>query len=193
LYTLAINKSSDLTDLDWIVFISPIHLIDITMRASFASLALVAISLVSAIPTPPTNQDQNQDQNQEQAQPPSFDRQQQVIPAEYTGGEAIYYLQNNAYGSCQEVHKDTDHVVAISYRLQGAAYPPPHCGRQIEITNVGGGKDNNDVGKKITATVVDTCTVCEQAGLELSVGAFKELKSGELDPLGNFTVDWRFI
>jgi len=160
------------------------------MRASFASLALVAISLVSAMPTP----EDNQDQNQEQAQPPSFDQQQQqVIPAEYTGGEAIYYLQNNAYGSCQEVHEDSDHVVAISYQLQGAAYPPPHCGRQIEITNVGGGKDNNDVGKKITATVVDTCTVCELAGLELSVGAFQELKGGDLDPLGNFTVDWRFI
>ena len=92
-----------------------------------------------------------------------------------------------------EVHDDSDHVVAISYKLQGTYLPPPHCGREVEITNVGGGNNNNDVGKKIRARVVDTCTVCDTADMEMSVGTFQALKGGELDPNGNFTIDWQFV
>jgi hypothetical protein len=111
----------------------------------------------------------------------------------YAGGEAIYYLQEKQYGTCMEVHDDTEHVVALSYKLQGNYLPPPHCGHEIEIVNVGGGDNNGDVGRRIRAKVVDTCTYCDTEDLELSVGAFQALKGGQLSPSSNFTVDWKFV
>lgn len=96
---------------------------------------------------------------------------------------------------CHQVHEDTDIVVAISYQLQGSAYPPPNCGRQveIEITEIGEGGGDFEKGKRILATVVDTCMNCGLADMELSVGAYQALTGGNLDPNGSFFIDWRFV
>jgi hypothetical protein len=40
--------------------------------------------------------------------------------------------------------------------------PGPFCGRKIEITNTGGGQNNNGVGTVIEATVADTCPGCDE-------------------------------
>ncbi len=106
--------------------------------------------------------------------------------------------------------KDTDYVIALSPYWQGSSYPPPYCGRKISITNTGGGQSNNGVGKVVIATVEDTCLGCNEnhlgkeeeilAGqsqnnhghmtIDLSHGAFQALTGGNLDPPGQFNIDW---
>ena len=53
-------------------------------------------------------------------------------------------------------------VIALSTYWQGNASPGPYCGRNIQITNTGGGSDNNGQGTVITATVKDTCPSCDE-------------------------------
>ncbi|MCJ1462894.1 hypothetical protein MMC07_001498 [Pseudocyphellaria aurata] len=108
-------------------------------------------------------------------------------------GTATYYEQNNAPGSCGTVHKDSDYIAALSTYWQGTSYPPAYCGRQIRITNTGGGQSNNGVGKQITVTVADTCPGCTENHLDLSHGAFQALTGGNLDPPGTFNIDWNFL
>ncbi|KAI4161964.1 MAG: hypothetical protein LQ342_004412 [Letrouitia transgressa] len=71
-------------------------------------------------------------------------------------GEATYYNQEGGIGSCGQRHQDSDKIVALPARLQ-PGQPPKNCGRRIRISNTSGpGK-----GKKVTATVADTCPGCQ--------------------------------
>ncbi|KJX97088.1 putative non-catalytic module family expansin protein [Zymoseptoria brevis] len=99
-------------------------------------------------------------------------------------GVATYYLQGGVAGSCGEYHGDNDLIVAIAQ--SGNAL----CGQTVTITNSGGGQGNNGVGTTITAKVVDTCPGCDADHLDLSVGAFKGLTGGALDPPGKFNIQW---
>ncbi|KAL8758365.1 MAG: hypothetical protein Q9199_001540 [Rusavskia elegans] len=76
-------------------------------------------------------------------------------------GIATFYEQNGAAGSCGQVHAESDRIVALSPSWQGSGYPPTYCGRKIEITNNGGGQNNNGQGKVVVATVADTCPGCD--------------------------------
>ncbi len=60
----------------------------------------------------------------------------------------------------------------------------------MTIKNVGGGVDNNGVGKTITATVADTCEGCDEPHIDLSTAAFQALTGGALDPPGTINVQW---
>lgn len=75
-------------------------------------------------------------------------------------GIATFYEQNGAAGSCGQVHAESDRVIALSPSWQGSGYPPKYCGRKIQITNNGGGQNNNGKGKVVEATVADTCPGC---------------------------------
>ncbi|KAL8899532.1 MAG: hypothetical protein Q9207_006158 [Kuettlingeria erythrocarpa] len=107
-------------------------------------------------------------------------------------GTATFYEQNGAAGSCGQVHADSDNIIALSPSWQGSGYPPKYCGRKIEITNDGGGDNNNDQGKVVVATVADTCPGCDSNHLDLSHGAFQALTGGALDPPGQFEIEWHF-
>ena len=61
-----------------------------------------------------------------------------------------------------EISQDSDYIIAVSEYWQGTASPGPFCGRKIQITNTGGGQNNNGKGKVVTATVEDTCPGCDE-------------------------------
>lgn len=128
-------------------------------------------------------------------------------------GIATFYEQNGGTGSCGQVHKESDRIIALSPSWQGSGYPPAYCGRKIQITNTGGGQNNNGQGKVIEATVADTCPGCDSNHLgkcltcvtssrckkwgltriwlpDLSHGAFQALTGGALDPPGVFNIRW---
>lgn len=107
-------------------------------------------------------------------------------------GHATFYEQQGAYGSCGQKHADSDKIIALSPSWQGSGYPPAYCGRKIQITNDGGGQNNNGKGKVIEATVADTCPGCASDDLDLSHGAFQALTGGNLDPPGQFNIEWHF-
>ncbi|KAL8676109.1 MAG: hypothetical protein Q9186_007342 [Xanthomendoza sp. 1 TL-2023] len=128
-------------------------------------------------------------------------------------GRATFYEQNGAAGSCGQVHAESDRIIALPSSWQGSGYPPAYCGRKIEITNKGGGQNNNGQGKVVVATVADTCPGCGRDDLgkypcsvrllwckkrllkrycmiDLSHGTFQALTGGALDPPGQFNIDW---
>jgi hypothetical protein len=77
----------------------------------------------------------------------------------------------NTAGSCGNVHHNSDFVVALSPFWDVASF----CGRLIQITNTGGGQDNNNVGSVVTVEVQDTCEGCTENDLDLSDDAFEFL------------------
>ncbi|EMR70039.1 putative barwin-like endoglucanase protein [Eutypa lata UCREL1] len=103
-------------------------------------------------------------------------------------GIATYYYQGGAAGSCGNYHADSDLIIALSPSWDVASF----CGRKIQITNAGGGQDNNGAGTVIQAVVQDTCPGCDQNHLDLSTGAFEALTGGNLDPPGQFNINWNF-
>ncbi|KAI4146037.1 MAG: hypothetical protein LQ340_006065 [Diploschistes diacapsis] len=104
-------------------------------------------------------------------------------------GEATYYYQGGAAGSCGNYNSDQAYIAALStYWMDQGTF----CGRTIDITNNGGGDDNNGVGQTITVTVADTCEGCDENHIDLSVGAFEGLTGGNLDPPGEFNIVWHF-
>ncbi|KAL8815134.1 MAG: hypothetical protein Q9223_005702 [Gallowayella weberi] len=107
-------------------------------------------------------------------------------------GTATFYEQNGAAGSCGQVHAESDRIIALPASWQGSGYPPAYCGRKIQITNNGGGQNNNGKGKVVVATVADTCPGCARDDLDLSHGTFQALTGGALDPPGRFNIIWHF-
>ncbi|KAL8802017.1 MAG: hypothetical protein Q9182_004094 [Xanthomendoza sp. 2 TL-2023] len=105
-------------------------------------------------------------------------------------GTATFYEQNGAYGSCGQIHAESDRIIALPASWQGSGYPPAYCGRKIEITNKGGGQNNNGYGKVVVATVADTCPGCPRDDLDLSHGTFQALTGGALDPPGRINIEW---
>ncbi|CAD6572050.1 MAG: hypothetical protein ASARMPRED_005017 [Alectoria sarmentosa] len=88
--------------------------------------------------------------------------------------------------------QDSALIIALSNYWQDNESPGPYCGRKIQITNQGGGSDNNGQGNVVVATVQDTCPSCDENHLDLSEGAFKALTGGNLDPPGEFNICWHF-
>jgi len=90
--------------------------------------------------------------------PPSSSGQNWV-----TGGEATFFDQGGAAGSCGNVNPDTAKIVAV----QAQRMEPSLCGKQVLITNTAN-------GKSVTATIQDTCPGCQgnRNSLDLSHGAF---------------------
>lgn len=52
-------------------------------------------------------------------------------------------------------------IIAMGPYWQGDEYMGPQCGKQIKITNMGGGQENNGVGNVVVATVADRCAGCD--------------------------------
>lgn len=107
-------------------------------------------------------------------------------------GDATYYTQGGQAGSCGNFNSDSSKIIALSNYWQDNESPGPYCGRKIQITNQGGGSDNNGVGNVVVATVQDTCPSCDENHLDLSEGAFQALTGGNLDPPGEFNICWHF-
>jgi len=96
-----------------------------------------------------------------------------------------------AYGSCGVIHADSDFIVALPTAQFSAAEIKAHCGQTVSITNVGGGKVNEGIGKTLTAVVADTCPGCVGQGLDLSTGLWEALHGGNRDD-GVFEIEWYF-
>ncbi|EFP81210.2 hypothetical protein PGT21_019717 [Puccinia graminis f. sp. tritici] len=104
--------------------------------------------------------------------------------AEFTGGWATYFTQNQIAGACGKVHQDTDVIVALDYRRYGALNKvSKYCGKKVRITSG---------DKTIEATVADACPTCLNHNcLDLSEGAFKKL--GVTVQEGMKPITWKFI
>ncbi|KAK0507659.1 hypothetical protein JMJ35_009548 [Cladonia borealis] len=115
-----------------------------------------------------------------------------LLPRVTHDGVATYYDQDGGTGSCGNAYPDSALIIALSNYWQDDESPGPYCGRKIQITNTGGGQDNNGVGTVVVATVEDTCPSCTETHLDLSQGAFKALTGGNLDPPGQIDISWHF-
>ncbi|GAA5922340.1 hypothetical protein JCM1841_003075 [Sporobolomyces salmonicolor] len=94
-------------------------------------------------------------------------------------GQGTWYTQNGVSGSCGQVHKDSDLIVAMnSAQVAGGA----HCGRYVTVTNLAN-------SKTVRALVADECPGCSYGSLDLSVGAFQKI--GALST-GVLSVSWSF-
>lgn len=92
-------------------------------------------------------------------------------------------------GSCGDYHRDDDYVCALGHAWMGGRYKAPGCGRKIEITNVGCDYEGvRGVGNSIIVTLKDTCELCAEDHVDLSVGAWEALTDGS--PWGIFHVQW---
>ncbi|KAN0098763.1 RlpA-like double-psi beta-barrel-containing domain containing protein [Hyaloscypha variabilis] len=106
-----------------------------------------------------------------------------------TLGKATFYWQHGVTGYCGAVNPESALIIAAS----------PHsgltCGQLVHITNTGGGLNNHGIGKSITATVADRCPPeeCRPEHLDLSVGAFKALTGGVLDPPGAIGIEFEVV
>ena len=121
-----------------------------------------------------------------------------LTAASYSDGRVSYFTQQGAYGSCGQIHEDEEHVVAISYKLQGLSYPPPFCGHKVQITHEGAERhaDGRPKDKVVKATVGDTCTTCDSAHLELSVAAYEALtgcKHDDPEPAALGRISWKLL
>jgi hypothetical protein len=87
--------------------------------------------------------------------------------------------------------QDAEFLIAMSPDLGHNA----HCGKMVTIKNVGGGINNQGIGKTITAMVADTCPAneCSMTHLDLSIGAFQALTGGPLDPPGKINIQWYLL
>lgn len=72
--------------------------------------------------------------------------------------------------------QDSSEIIALSNYWQDNESPGPYCGRKIQITNQGGGSDNNGVGNVVVATVQDTCPSCDENHLGIDL-AFLRIMS----------------
>ena len=64
-------------------------------------------------------------------------------------------------------------IIALSNYWQDNESPGPYCGRKIQITNQGGGENNNGDGKVVVATVEDTCPSCGENDLGIRILSLK--------------------
>lgn len=69
--------------------------------------------------------------------------------------------------------QDSSKIIALSNYWQDNESPVPYCGRKIQITNQGGGSDNNGVGNVVVATVQDTCPSCDENHLGINIAFLK--------------------
>ncbi|KAK0553184.1 hypothetical protein OC846_000007 [Tilletia horrida] len=102
------------------------------------------------------------------------------VPAakrDYTG-DATYYYQYGAYGSCGQIHADSDVIVALSSSQMSSDL----CGRTIRVSRPG----YND----IYPVVADTCPGCAYGSIDLSTGAFDQIGN---EAEGRIQVSWSFV
>lgn len=100
----------------------------------------------------------------------------QAIQGTVTGGEATFYLQGGAAGSCEKYSQDSDKVVAVSADVMTKSL----CGKTVQITNTAN-------SKSVTATIQDTCPGCDPKHLDLSKGAFDAIGD---EATGVLNVKW---
>ncbi|KAE9373228.1 hypothetical protein N431DRAFT_482319 [Stipitochalara longipes BDJ] len=106
-----------------------------------------------------------------------------------TIGKATFFWQYGNPGYCGAWNPDSAFLIAAS-PASGLT-----CGQTVHITNIGGGINNQGIGKSITATVADRCPPdeCRAEHLDLSVGAFQALTGGPLDPPGTIGIEWAVV
>lgn len=102
-----------------------------------------------------------------------------VTAANYAG-DATYYYQMGAYGSCGSISADTDYIAALSAKLQGTN--KAQCGKCILVTG--------PKGNSIKVRVVDTCPECATGAIDLSTSAFGALADMGA---GRISVSWDFV
>ncbi|KAK5656417.1 hypothetical protein OQA88_4798 [Cercophora sp. LCS_1] len=104
---------------------------------------------------------------------------------------ATVYTQDGTAGSCGNWHSDDDLICALSSDWMGDLYQAPHCGRVIEVVNIGSDYGIGGTGRSIRVVVKDTCPTCEPNHVDLSVGAWNSLTDGA-EP-SEFHIKWRFV
>ncbi|KAL5508755.1 hypothetical protein ACEPAG_4734 [Sanghuangporus baumii] len=79
-------------------------------------------------------------------------------------------------------YSNSAHVVALNGEQLGSGYPGPYCGKEIRIITAN--------GKTYNANIVDKCSGCPYAGLDLTEGLFSEFSSPSA---GLLTGSWDYV
>jgi len=102
-------------------------------------------------------------------------------------GDATFYYQGGAYGSCGVQNSDSAMIVALSNTYCGE-YMSPYCGKCISITAVNGPTP----GASVKAVVADTCEGCQPQDVDCSIGVFNALFASD-QALGRGKCSWEFV
>ncbi|EPE31521.1 Barwin-like endoglucanase [Glarea lozoyensis ATCC 20868] len=98
------------------------------------------------------------------------------LPRALVSGTATWYNQNGEFGSCGEVHSDSEILCAVPpSRISGK------CGHTCVL---------NANGHTLRGRVVHTCVFCSATQIDLSVGAFKVLSNNNL-AVGTISLTWQ--
>lgn len=80
----------------------------------------------------------------------------------------LYHYSKTILTGVRSLFQDSAKIVALSNYWQDNESPGPYCGRKVQITNQGGGDDNNGVGNVVVATVADTCPSCSENNIGIN-------------------------
>ncbi|KAK9423276.1 putative RlpA-like protein double-psi beta-barrel domain-containing protein [Seiridium unicorne] len=104
-------------------------------------------------------------------------------------GDLTYY--EPGLGACGVTSTSEDNIVSVSHIIFDAASSGsnpnanPLCGRKIRIE-----REFNGGNSSVDVTVVDRCTGCEQADLDVSLGVFTQLA---LEENGRVQMSWAWL
>lgn len=113
--------------------------------------------------------------------------------AKFTGDITYYDPGGPGYGACGDISYSTDPICAVSYIVFDAASTStnpntnPLCGKMIRITRFDSSTGKNNT---VDVKVVDRCTGCDAADLDLSESSFADLASLAL---GRVTATWAWL
>jgi len=102
-------------------------------------------------------------------------------------GDATYYYQGGAFGSCGKQNDDSAMIVALS-TTYCQSFDSPNCGKKIKITAVNGPTP----GASVVATVADTCMGCKPQDVDCSLAVFSGLCNGDYN-IGRFQIIWEWV
>ncbi|KAH6639992.1 RlpA-like double-psi beta-barrel-protein domain-containing protein-containing protein, partial [Truncatella angustata] len=108
-------------------------------------------------------------------------------------GDLTYYAPG--LGACGVTSSSEDDIVSVSHIVFDAASTGsnpnanPLCGRKIRIQR-DGSEGKKRANSSVDVTVVDRCTGCAQADLDVSLGVFTQLAKEED---GRVEMSWAWL
>jgi len=108
-----------------------------------------------------------------------------INSAEAINGDATWYSPSVGLVACGTHHGDDEWIAAtaFSYWTTGNPNVDPMCNKRARVTDPAS-------GKSVTVRIRDKCAGCKRGDIDLSSGAFKQLRDLGV---GRFKVNWDFV